>query len=85
MTNKWPVQWQYNGCAPWNDIVQWCYPNLHGKWFADWETIYFKSEHDYFLFKLYMICFKIYLLYSEPHNYYAEPIYELFLNCSIIN
>ena len=52
MTNKWPVQWQYNGCAPWNDIVQWCYPNLHGKWFADWETIYFKSEQDYFLFKL---------------------------------
>jgi hypothetical protein len=48
----WPVQWQYNGCAPWNDIVQWCYPNLHSEWLASWETIYFKSEHDYFLFKL---------------------------------
>ena len=50
MAMKW--EWQYNGVAPWEDIVRWCYANLQGEWSAAWETIHFKSEGDYAWFVL---------------------------------
>ena len=52
-------QWQYNGQAPWDDIIGWCMDNLyHGghyepNWYSNWhETIYFKDPKEYTLFLL---------------------------------
>ena len=50
MAMRW--EWQYNGVAPWEDIVRWCYANLQGEWSAAWEIIHFKSEGDYAWFLL---------------------------------
>jgi hypothetical protein len=51
--------WQYNGVAPWNDIVVWCMQNLYhgGHYEPNWytnqkETFYFKDEKEYILFLL---------------------------------
>ena len=51
--------WQYNGVAPWNDIVVWCMQNLYhgGHYEPNWytnkkETFYFKDENEYMLFLL---------------------------------
>ena len=51
--------WQYNGVAPWSEIVHWCYKNLyHGghyepNWHTDgYETIYFEDPKEYTLFLL---------------------------------
>ena len=45
--------WQYDGRAPWSDIVDWCWQTFEtGQVVARWETICFESEQDYFLFKL---------------------------------
>ena len=50
--------WQYNGVAPWAEIVQWCIENLyHGghyepKWHTGPETIYFSDEKEYAWFLL---------------------------------
>lgn len=46
-------QWQYNGAAPWTDIVNWCWyifgaENVR----AQWETITFHNEKDYIFFLL---------------------------------
>jgi hypothetical protein len=46
------MKWQYNGCAPWEDIIRWCYDNLRGGWFAQFETIIFKDQADYMWFTL---------------------------------
>lgn len=47
-------RWQYNGAAPFNDIVAWCGKHLGSN--ATWsylnETIYFKDEREYTLFLL---------------------------------
>ena len=51
--------WQYNGVAPWSEIVHWCFKNLyHGghyepNWYTNgYETIYFKDEKEYLMFLL---------------------------------
>ena len=51
--------WQYNGVAPWQEIVVWCMDNLyHGghyepNWFTNnRETIYFTDEKEYAWFLL---------------------------------
>lgn len=46
------MRWQYNGAAPWDEIIEWCYANLDGKWSANWDTISFRSEKDYAWFLL---------------------------------
>jgi hypothetical protein len=49
-----PRRWQYNGVAPFNDIVAWCGKHFGGN--ATWsylnETIYFRDEREYTLFLL---------------------------------
>ena len=52
-------QWQYNGRAPFGDIVEWCYNHLyHGGYYEpNWytnerETIYFRDEKEYTMFLL---------------------------------
>ena len=52
-------QWQYNGRAPWADVVDWCQENLyHGghyepRWYTNGhETIYFEDPKEYTLFLL---------------------------------
>ena len=51
--------WQYNGRAPWSEIIDWCCENLwHGghyepNWHASvFETIYFTDEKEYVFFLL---------------------------------
>jgi hypothetical protein len=51
--------WQYNGVAPWNDLVVWCIGNLYhgGHYEPNWyinqkDTFYFKDEKEYMLFLL---------------------------------
>ena len=52
-------QWQYNGRAPWSEIVHWCYKNLSrgGHYEPNWhtnryETIWFTDPKEYTLFLL---------------------------------
>jgi len=51
--------WQYNGAAPWNEIVVWCMKNLYhgGHYEPNWhtnqrDTFYFKDPKEYTLFLL---------------------------------
>lgn len=44
--------WQYNGVAPWETLIKWCYENLQGPWRAERESIHFKDQSDYFWFIL---------------------------------
>lgn len=50
--------WQYNGVAPWAEIVRWCMDNLyHGghyepNWYTGPETFYFSDEKEYAWFLL---------------------------------
>jgi hypothetical protein len=47
------MSWQYNGCAKWIDVVNWCRENLCGCWHTNgFETIHFNSEKDYAWFML---------------------------------
>lgn len=48
------LSWQYNGVAPWTEIVSWCYNtlNTHGWQTNSFETIYFYNEQDYTTFLL---------------------------------
>lgn len=45
--------WQYNGVAPWFEIIDWCYTMFSAKsiW-HQYETIHFQQEGDYVLFLL---------------------------------
>jgi len=52
-------QWQYNGRAPWSEIVHWCYKNLYhgGHYEPNWhtnnyDTIYFEDPKEYTLLLL---------------------------------
>ncbi len=47
-------RWQYNGAAPFNDIVAWCFQHFGSKvtWSYLNETIYFRDEREYTLFLL---------------------------------
>ena len=44
--------WQYNGIAPFVEILQWCEKNFDNNWIWNWETIYFKREEDKTMFLL---------------------------------
>jgi len=44
-------QYQYDGRAPWREIVWWCCDNLE-HYQAHWETITFWDEREYTLFLL---------------------------------
>jgi hypothetical protein len=43
--------WQYNGVAPWLQIVDWCVENTK-QTYSSCETIYFPDEREYTLFLL---------------------------------
>ena len=46
-------KWQYNGVAPWTDIINWCWDTYPVESvYYKFETIYFHSEKDYLLFLL---------------------------------
>lgn len=46
-------QWQYNGVAPWFDVIDWCNDTFSIlKVFHSNEMIYFTHEEDYALFLL---------------------------------
>lgn len=51
--SKLNLTWQYNGCAPWIDILFWCNTNL-GEWSYNhkFETIFFYTEADETMFLL---------------------------------
>ncbi len=53
---KYPVlyrwKWQYNGAAPFDEIVAWCKINIKGFSYVKHETIWFSVKEDYFLFVL---------------------------------
>ena len=40
-------KWQYNGVAPWDEIVNWCSSNITGHSYIKFETIWFSREQDY--------------------------------------
>lgn len=44
--------WQYNGIAPFDEVLQWCEQHFGNNWIWNWETIYFKREEDKLLFLL---------------------------------
>ena len=47
--------WQYNGCAPWADLINWCYDHLGiegDNWYGYNETIYFHGEKHFTAFCL---------------------------------
>lgn len=44
--------WQYNGAAPFSDVMLWCEEHFGNNWIWNWETIYFKREKDLVFFKL---------------------------------
>lgn len=53
------LSWQYNGRAPWLEILTWCMENLyHGGhyepnwWPNSYDTIYFTDPKEYTLFLL---------------------------------
>jgi len=46
-------QWQYNGTAPFDEIVQWCRTTFgYVDWYWRNETVYLENEKDYTLFLL---------------------------------
>ena len=64
MTSLDYTAWQYNGLAPWEDIIEWCSTtfgngvqcslwNEDMVWYTNgFETIYFKDKEDLVLFVL---------------------------------
>jgi hypothetical protein len=45
--------WQYNGAAPFIDILQWCFDTFESaNWSSNWDTISFDNEKDYAWFML---------------------------------
>ena len=44
--------WQYNGVAPFEDIILWCEQHFGNDWIWNWETVYFKYERDRTAFML---------------------------------
>lgn len=45
-------KWQYNGVAPFEEVLLWCEKNLGNDWIWNFETFYFKTEQDKLLFAL---------------------------------
>lgn len=64
MTGQKTHTWQYNGVAPWNDIIEWCYDSLYKgesfyyepKWWTNNGTIYFEDSKEYTQFLLRWSC-----------------------------
>lgn len=47
------TSWQYNGVAPWFDIMTWCYENIPGGYYTNiGDTIFFVNEKDFTMFTL---------------------------------
>lgn len=51
--------WQYNGVAPWHEIVEWCIKHLYhgGNYEPNWytnqtDTFYFTDPKEYTMFVL---------------------------------
>lgn len=44
--------WQYNGIAPFEEVVEWCEQHFGNDWIWNFETIYFKHERDRTAFML---------------------------------
>lgn len=44
--------WQYNGVAPFEDVLLWCEQHFGNDWIWNFETIYFKHERDRTAFML---------------------------------
>jgi hypothetical protein len=45
--------WQYNGAAPWSEILQWCNSTIPTNvWTNGFETLTFDSDAAYLLFML---------------------------------
>ena len=38
--------WQYNGAAPFEEVLLWCEDHFGYDWIWNFETIYFKHERD---------------------------------------
>lgn len=45
-------KWQFNGAAPFEDIMLWCEEHLGDNWIWNFETIYFKTKEDRAFFAL---------------------------------
>lgn len=45
------LTWQYNGVAPWSEIIDWCMIYID-TFNAQSETIFFYNDTDYTLFML---------------------------------
>jgi hypothetical protein len=47
------MYWQYNGCAYWEDIVNWCNDHIAGRYkYNGWETLQFLDPAAYTAFIL---------------------------------
>ena len=44
--------WQFNGVAPFDDVIVWCEQHLGNNYIWNFDTIYFKSERDRAFFLL---------------------------------
>lgn len=42
--------WQFNGAAPFEEIMLWCEDHFGNDWLWHYETIYFKNERDLSVF-----------------------------------
>lgn len=38
--------WQYNGAAPFEEVLMWCEEHFGNDWIWNYETIYFKYDRD---------------------------------------
>jgi hypothetical protein len=45
-------QWQFNGCAPWDEIHIWCLDNLKYYWNNGFDTFHFDDKDEYAWFLL---------------------------------
>lgn len=48
------LTWDYNGCAPWEEIVAWCEEHIENEWTArrDFGIVFFYTEEDETMFLL---------------------------------
>ena len=44
--------WQYNGVAPFEEVMLWCEQHFGNDWIWNFETIYFKHKRDRLFFLL---------------------------------
>lgn len=46
------LTWQYNGVAPWDELIDWCKAHIENAWSFQFETIFFYTEADLTMFLL---------------------------------